>query len=661
MDLQPVSDPEPPPGPLHPGRWLPQRFLSQATRMLRLPTDTIDLGGLRRTLQHAAAVGLAAGLIGAVFFALVELLQSVLLEELAGYRPLRATGEHISTWAGGGPFRWWLLLLLPAAGGIVCGLLTRYAPEARGGGTDAMIDAFHRHGGVVRRRVLWVKLTASLATLGTGGSGGREGPTMLIGAAVGSTVSRLLKVSPRERRILLVAGAAAGIAAVFRTPLGAALLAVEILYRDGFESDALIPSVLASVVAYSVVISIYGEATLFGHTAHYPFIPRHLPLYGLLALFIAAIAASFVVGIQSVKRLSRRLLPERRWLRPALGGLALGLLFVPLIVFVGQRIGMPGQGLGMLGGGYGAAQMAISGSPLLPEDWSGVEILLLLCAAKLVSASITVGSGGSAGDFAPSLVIGGLFGGAFGRAASLLLEDPSIHAGAFALVGMGAFYGGIAHVPLAALVLVCELAGSYDLLVPLMLAEAVAVVALRNRTLYPAQLRTPRDSAVVRRDVMAGVLEATRVEQVMSPATRITSFEPSTPAAQMLDVVRRSLRQGVFPVRGPDDRWLGLVNGDVVLSLDTEGKQRTWGVAADVMQALVSVSPSDSVARAIQVMRAAELAEVPIIDSTGAIIGFLHESDLLKLHLDTARSDVFEPVGDLRDETTEIPITDRPR
>ena len=147
---------------------------------------------------------------------------------------------------------------MPALGAIGSGLVTTLAPETRGGGGDAMIDAFHHGGGVIRRRVMWIKGIASILTLGAGGAGGREGPTMLIGGALGSAVSRWLGISERERRILLVAGVAAGIAAVFRTPLGAALFAAEVLYRDDFESDALIPAVLASVIAYSVVISLFG-------------------------------------------------------------------------------------------------------------------------------------------------------------------------------------------------------------------------------------------------------------------------------------------------------------------------------------------------------------------------------------------------------------------
>src|SRR5205823_11541700 len=191
-------------------------------------------------------------------------------------------------------FRPWLLAIVPAVGALASGMISELAPETRGGGGDAMINAFHRQDGVVRKRVAWVKGLASIFTLGTGGSGGREGPTMQIGGALGSTCAWLLRVDARERRILMVSGVAAGIAAVFRTPLGAALLAVEVLYRDDFEADALIPAVLASVVAYSVVITIFGESTLFAQPSRFPFVPAHLWLYGLMAILVTLLATLFV-------------------------------------------------------------------------------------------------------------------------------------------------------------------------------------------------------------------------------------------------------------------------------------------------------------------------------------------------------------------------------
>jgi CIC family chloride channel protein len=538
----------------------------------------VDLRIVGRTLLHAALVGIVAGLMGVAFFAALEVVQRFILEYLGGYRILRASGEtFLPELDGTRPFRPWLLLFLPAAGALVSGLISQLAPETRGGGGDAMITAFHQQGGVIRKRVAGVKLLASLFTLGTGGAGGREGPTMQIGGALGSWVGKVLNVTTAERRILMVAGVAAGIAAVFRTPLGAALLAVEVLYRDDFESDALIPAVLASVTAYSVVISIFGESTLFAHPGRFPFVIKHLWLYGILAVLVTMLASVFLSSLRAVQRLSAALkVPE--WVKPGLGGAALGLFCVPIILFVGWRLAQPGQGVGLLGGGYGAVQVAITGAAWLPTGWAGAALLLFLCLAKIVASSLTIGSGGSAGDFAPSLVIGGLFGGAFGRAAQMLTGDPRIDPGAFALVAMGTFYGGVSHTPLSSLVLVCELAGSYDLLVPLMLAEGIAFIALRKKSLYRAQIPTQRESPV-HRAANLDVLKATRVAQVMRPVS-----------------------VSGIPIIAPEHQ----------------------------------VQADDDLRTATQTLLKHKLREIPVIDASGQVVGMLDEADVSRFYLDAS-------------------------
>jgi CIC family chloride channel protein len=595
----------------------------------------LDLRIVGRTLLHAAAVGVAAGLAGAAFFAGLEYFQRGVLEELAGYIPLRADGETFAAGSGFHVFRPWLLVLLPGLGGLACGLLSRLAPETRGGGGDAMIEAFHFEGGLIRRRVIWVKALASVFTLGTGGAGGREGPTMQIGGALGALVGRVLHVSARERRILLVAGVAAGISAVFRTPLGAALLAVEVLYRDGFESDALIPAVLASVVSYSVIISIFGESTLFARVPRFPFVPAHLPLFLLLALLIAAVSVGFLGVYQGLRRFYSSL-PVPSWAQPAIGGLTLGILCTPVIILVGNHLHAPGQGLGLLGGGYGAVQMAISGSPWLQEGWSAVAWLTALAFAKLIAASITIGSGGSAGDFAPSLAIGGLLGGAFGRAAALFLHDPRISPGAFALVGMGTFYGGIAHTPLSALVLVCELAGNYDLLVPLMLTQGIAFVALRRRALYTSQVPTLRDSPIHRDELVLDVLRGMRVTELMRPGVVPICFRKQTPATEIMRKVGESTDQDVFPVLDDAEQVVGLVTTNTLRVMSLEIADMRWTLAADLMQPVVSVRFDDDLRTATERMVANGLRELPILDDAGHLIGLLDESEVAEVYLRAA-------------------------
>lgn len=588
-------------------------------------------------MLHAAAVGAAAGLLGALFFYGLELAQHWALERATGFVPLRARGE-LEIAVAHTPFRPWLLWLIPALGALLAGLISfKLAPETQGGGGDAMLEAFHSKGGDFRRRVIVVKGLASIFTLGSGGSGGREGPTMQIGAAIGSTVGRYLRVDVRERRILLVAGCAAGMSAVFRTPLGAALLAVEILYRDDFESDALIPALLASVISYSVFVSIYGESTLFAHALHYPFVPSHLPLYGAMALVVAGAAAIFIRVLRAVQKHTKRM-PIPNWLRPAIGGLAVGALATPVIMFLGPRVGSPGQGFGILGGGYGIAQLAITGGGWMPSGWRAVELLTLLLFVKLLATSFTVGSGGSAGDFGPSLVMGALAGGAFGRAAQLIFHDPRIDPGAFALVGMGTFYGGIAHVPVSSLVMTCELAGSYDLLVPLMLAEGIAFVALRRTSLYHAQPGTKRHSPAHAHELIADVLETRRVSDVVVRGRAYASFTPRTLLRDVIEHAAATDWQDVFPVLDDAGNMVGLIDATTLRALGAEHAIEHVTVAADLMRPPLVVTLTDDLHDAVQRMVDGGFRELPVVDGDGKIVGFLDEVEVTRVYLEITAS-----------------------
>jgi CIC family chloride channel protein len=596
------------------GRWATN--VRQSTRQ----PGPIDLQHLGRTLLHASIVGAAAGVASALFSTGVQKVQHLLLGKLAGYSFLRAAGERGSD-DPPGAFRPWLLLLLPALGAGLAGWLAhRFAPEVLGGGGDAAIRVFHKRDAITRNRVPFLKAIASILTLGTGGAGGREGPTMQIGSSVGSIVSRYLRTTARERRILYVAGIAAGVAAVFRTPLGAALFAAEVLYRDDFESDALVPAVLASVVGYSVGLPFGESSQLFAHAASYPFVPAHLPYFILLALFEIGLALAFLRSLRAVRSLSARL-PGPAWLRPGAGGLALGILAAPLLWFLGNRLGRPGGGFGILGGGYGAAQVAITGADWLPGGWRGVQVIALLCVLKLAASACTLGTGGSAGDFAPSLVLGGLLGGAFGRAVQLITGDPAVDPGAFALVGMGVLFGGIAHVPLSSMVLVCEMAGSYDLIVPLMLAEGIAFVALRKHHLYEAQPAT-RASVMAKVRARLDLL----VRDLAQAAAGARTLTPATRGRSMIEAVTDVSWQATFPVLGDGGKIVGVVPSHALHVIASETGMADWIVAGDVMQEAVTARMDEPAADALSRMVAAGLRQIPVIDAKGQILAYLDES-----------------------------------
>lgn len=624
--------------PLQPGNL---GRIKRIFNLARIDKGPIELQLVGRMLVRSALVGAAAGFAGSLFFFALELAQRVMLEDLAGYIPLRAAGEILLEQKPDVHFRPWLLWIIPAAGALVAGVIsTFFAPETLGGGSDAIIEAFHHKDGVVRRRVPLVKAIVSVFTLGTGGSGGREGPTMMIGGAIGSIVGRYLKVTERERRILLVAGTAAGMAAVFRTPLGAALLAVEVLHRDDFESDALVPAVLSSVVAYSVFISFFGEYTLFAHASRYPFDPRHLPLYAIMALVISVVAAGFAGTLHGMQHKIRDL-KVPAWCKPAIGGLGLGLFATPLLIVIGPHVGPAGQGLGVLGGGYGAAQVAITGASWFPEGWRGVELLVLLGVTKIIATSLTVGSGGSAGDFGPSLVIGGIFGGAFGRFAKLVLANTyvgtELHAagidpGAFALVAMGTFYGGLAHVPIASLVMTCELAGSYDLLVPLMFAEGIAFVALRKTTLYHSQVQTKRESPAHRGDLITDVLSEITVGEVVTKDRPFVTFERRTPANEIVRAVADSEWQDAFPVLERDGSLVGIVSAEILRTMSADPELGAFAVADDLMGPPVSVKETDDLHVALEKLLECGARELLVVDGSGRIVGFLDEADVTRAY-----------------------------
>jgi CIC family chloride channel protein len=272
----------------------------------------------------------------------------------------------------------------------------------------------------------------------------------------------------------------------------------------------------------------------------------------------------------------------------------------------------------------------------MPGGWRGAELLLLLCFAKLLASSLTIGSGGSAGDFAPSLVIGGIFGGAFGRIAQAVMHDASIDPGAFALVGMGTFYGGIAHVPISSLIIVSELAGNYDLLVPLMLAEGIAFVALRNRTLYDAQVPAKSESPAHGALKLPEALRSIRVADVMTQGRPYITLPMGARGSDIVRQIPSETWQDAFPVLDDQGTLRGLITVESLRLLVSEGDGLGWAIAADLMQQPVSVKPEDDLQAAAKAMLAHGLREVPVVDEAGKIVGFLDEAETAKAYVDVA-------------------------
>ncbi|MGC8644006.1 MAG: chloride channel protein, partial [Isosphaeraceae bacterium] len=461
--------------------------------------------GVGRATICSPMVGIIAGLGAAAFLVCLQGMYSVVLGGVLDfYMPHTLEGEpHVVTY----PHPWFMVLLVPTLGGLIAGLIVfTWAPEAEGDGTDRMIWAFHKGGGMIRARVPFIKAVASIITIGTGGSAGQEGPISQIGSGFGSYLARVLKLPPSERRILMLAGAAAGVGAIFRAPLGGAIFAGEVLYSStAFESAALLPCLASSIVAYSTFALFITPKPIF----RLPDLTfqglADLPLYVGLTLICAAFGWLYVLVFYGLRDKLFKPLPIPRYLKPAAGGLLVGII----------ALAYPQ----VMTGGYGWVQWGAIGMPpimTLPGEQSfvphmGISLLFTLCVLKIVATGFTLNSGGSGGVFGPSMLIGGMIGGFYGQLTNWLFPAAHINPAAYVLVGMGGFFAGVSKTPLTSIVIVSEMTGSYSLLVPLMLACGLNMLISRRWTIYEEQVASPIDSPAHQGDFVVDVLDRIQV------------------------------------------------------------------------------------------------------------------------------------------------------
>ncbi|GAA4916643.1 CIC family chloride channel protein [Actinomycetospora succinea] len=364
----------------------------------------------------------------------------------------------------------WFLLLAPVLGGLLYGpLVTRFAPQARGHGVPEVMVAVARNEGRIPARVAGVKALASALCIGTGGSVGREGPIVQIGSALGSSIGQALRV-PAGRLVLMVAcGAAGGISATFNAPMAGVVFGLEIILR-AFAAEAFGVLVISSVTANVVARLLVGDDTIL-HLPHYTLgSSTELLLYAGLGLLAGLLGWGFARVLYGVEDLCDVLWRGPEWLRPAVGGVVLGAVLLALPQLYGV------------------------GYPVLEDGLAGqyaVGFLLLLLVGKMLATSLTIGIGGSGGVFAPSLFIGGMAGTAFGMLAAALFPGLHLAPGAFGLVGMAAVFAGAAHAPITAVLIVFELTGDYDVILPLMIAVVLATGLshlVSHKTIYTLKL-----------------------------------------------------------------------------------------------------------------------------------------------------------------------------
>ena len=463
-----------------------------------LGTRLNGLSYLPKWVILASVIGAVAGLGAVVFYEALRLATHFFLGTLGGYHVPTPGGEGNAA-GSAGYSRPWAIPLVVALGGLLSGLLVfTWAPEAEGHGTDAAIDAVHHNPRGIRLRAVIVKILASALTIGSGGSGGREGPTAQISAGFGSLLARLFDLSHEDGRIAVSIGIGSGIGAIFSAPLGGAVLAADIVYRDDFEYEALLPGVFASIIAYAIFGGVFGYQPLFAIPGGYHFDhPLQLVWFAIIGILAGGIGLAYSKSFYAVVDLSHRSRLTRQ-LRPALAGLLVGFI----------ALGLPE----VLGTGYGWVQKGLAGEML----HTPLIIVLALPLARIVATSLSIGSGGSGGVFGPGMVIGAFTGLAVWRILEPIAPAVGHDPAPFVIVGMMAVFGGISRAPLAVMLMVAEMTGSISLLAPGMVAVAIAwfIVRRSDDSIYRAQLRTRADSPVARLQFGLPLLATLGVDQV---------------------------------------------------------------------------------------------------------------------------------------------------
>ncbi|MEM3301768.1 MAG: chloride channel protein [Thermoplasmata archaeon] len=443
---------------------------------------------LRKWTFLGILIGIMGGVITVIFYYLIELTTKYFLTDPTGYVQPSSHNLLSPVW----PYNIFLIPIIMTLGGLIVGILVyKYAPEAEGHGTDATINAFHRNKGRIRYRVPLIKVIASAITIGSGGSAGREGPTALSVAGFGSVIASILKLSDKDRAIAVSVGIGAGIGAMFKSPFGGAIFGAEVLYKRDFESEAILPSFIASVVSYSIFGAVYGYQPIFivpGYTFTSPLILIYFAILGvLMALF-----GRFYIRIFYGTKLLFSRLKVPKYTKPAIGGFFTGLiaLFFPQI----------------MGIGYGWIRIVVNGqySMLFNNEYITVWYILILLIIslsvfKIFATSFTVASGGSGGVFAPALFEGAMLGNAF---ALIMVHfnmpyfpDNIETIAAFTIVGMMAFFGGVGRVPISVILMVSEMTGNYQLLLPAMISVTISYYLIKD-TIYRSQVETRADSPV---------------------------------------------------------------------------------------------------------------------------------------------------------------------
>ena len=517
--------------------------------------------------------------------------------------------------AAGYSWIWWVALL-PTLGGLVCGVLLEFVvPDARGSGIPQVKVAYVVHDGRLPLRTVIGKFLIGTLQIGSGASLGREGPTVQICAGIASLLGQAAALSRQNLTRLLPVGAAAGVAAAFNAPLAAVTFSIEEIVGD-LDQTLLSGIVVAAALAAVIEHNVLGAHPILnippGYGLHHT---SSLLLYVLLGVAAALVSIVFTDLLLLLRRKFRqsRVLPG--WARPAIGGLVTGVLAVVAILWLNES--------GVTGGGYETLNRALAGV-------LDIRVMLALCALKVLATTFSYSSGGAGGIFAPSLFIGAMVGGVIGYLDVGLFQHSTAEIGAFALVGMGAVFAGIIRAPITSVLIIFEMTGSYELVLPLMISNMIAyrfAQKWRPTPVYEALLEQDNIFLPHRAGKVSHALEQIGVEDAMT--TDVVTIPGDLSLTEALELMS-PYEFATFPVISNQAEYLGLVSRARVrrnLALNQEKK-----VIKEIVEDVPTVYPDYALVRAVVIMNSSQIRHLAVVDrgDDRRLVGIITMSDVVR-------------------------------
>ncbi len=559
-----------------------------------------ESGGM---IFSALLVGVAAGLGAVAFKVLIEKMQELVFSPI----------EKFPTY-----LYFIFLILIPIIGSLVnTPVILRWAREAKGHGVPEVMEAVAVRAGRIKPQVGIVKALTSVVCIGTGGSVGSEGPIALIGASIGSWLGQILHINEERLKTLVACGAAGGIAAIFNAPIAGAIFALEIILNR-MNTLYFGAVVISSVTADAIAHALLGNNRAFNIPQYFVKSPWEFVLYLVLAIIAAIASVAFTKLLYWTEDVFKKLkMPEL--LKPALGSLLLGIIGV---ITIKNANGFPR----VFGVGYETISLALFGELT-------ATVTLILFAAKLFATVFVLGSGNSGGIFAPSLYMGSMLGASFGKVATLIFPNIVVGSGAYALVGMAAFYSGATHAPMTAILILFEMTNNYQLILPLMLSSVLSM--LISKLISPDNINTlklTRKGIHLSESEDIDIMQTVIVEEAM--AKKFDVVAANMPLTDLNLLFQQSHRNG-FPILADNGELLGIVTRSDLEKAKQQGDINARTIAdIAITQGLLVAYPNEPMWKALYKMSSHNIAQLPVVESIDSrkMIGLLHREDIIKAY-----------------------------